>query len=272
MSKDSMNRVNKEAARKQVALRAIGDAAVSEAEIEQSMLYRDLTSLGLPVEIGRVMGLHDIQTALAIQSLTRTTAGLIDYVRAELLIAIFKAEMRARNESDEAIEAATAAMVARIPALPIIQSTPGVALPPSAAEPPSLTATALTEIKAGQPVSFDLASGRYYPSDRSTKENADAMGVALDGVAAGGTFRVALPGALLPIALVSPLIASLTGDIAYVGQFAGTYDGPPRIFPSWQKAILQLVSGPKTGASPNWTGAIVIDGPLIERPAMVILS
>lgn len=175
------------------------DLAVSAAQMENSWLARQLGAYNLPKELVNILGSFDLMVARGIQSNAYITSQVIDQVKAELMMEIYRSEKRRKGMSRRDVDAAVALALSNgelrrpIPvAFPPIDPPPGTANPnpsyPIAAE--DRAGGAGDVLKVTYPVFVD-ASGIAHTADQAD----DAIGLAK--VVSGEDVIVALPGEIL---------------------------------------------------------------------------
>jgi hypothetical protein len=183
----SRNRIDRAAEQAEVQLIRIGDQQVDQSIIDTSLLFRDLREVGLPVEIARIMGLHDIRTAMSFQMATRQTIIALEWAKAELRVEIFKAERRAKGEAEAAIGLAAADYWNQVRPTVTIKS-----LSASESTGPlyTIAASAIGSVAARTAVSLD-GTGQAVPGDPTVGREPP---VGLAKRISGNSVEVALPG------------------------------------------------------------------------------
>ncbi len=196
------NNVDRGEEQAEVQLVRIADRQVTQAEIETSGLFNHLMNLGLPVEISRVMGLHDIMTADAMRRMAMQQVIALEWAKAEMRVEIFKAERRAKGMAEDAIALAAAefsntirpAVVIRGPSAPPSLGTVNVTLAPGGSQPPLTPRQAIGLNGNGQGVAGDPNQGIEAIGIIQSISGGQAV-VAVPGDVVGG-FSGLVPGRL----------------------------------------------------------------------------
>jgi|HubBroStandDraft_1064217.scaffolds.fasta_scaffold183972_2 hypothetical protein len=111
----------------------------------------------------------------------------------------------------------------------------------------ALTGPALAAINRGQPVYYDPTNKGFWPCSNDTAVHADAVGIALNAAAVGGTVYVAPAGAQVPISLLvdvnnNSLIANVTAtNEAWVGAAGVVGNKPAGSSGFYSRPVYQII-------------------------------
>jgi hypothetical protein len=101
-------------------VRALGTIPIGAETIASSDVYQELRGLRIPEPFAAILGKFDIQVAMALESIQRTLASVIDRKAGQSLLEAYEAKLDAEKEvEDDATEVGLVALAVQPPRAPL---------------------------------------------------------------------------------------------------------------------------------------------------------